>query len=597
MLIADDAMATPQNACNCDSVLLLRKAVYLIDPPRYADAVAVDDTTDQCDNGSKEAILSLENALRSSDPENDHSTTLNEAPVECSTSKKTKRVHFKESSCHRRKQISVHDVIQAYDFLIHALSILSSDHNKIQKEDYDSLLRISWESLQQYSDTYRALLITSNLLLEMLPSEHTALNPTSIQGLLSTSRRCILLLQSLEKLCAAKTIAERHICKSTMFYTGGDDIEDYDRSVDDLHMNYDWHDDGFLPKPGSFNCKKAMDQNDFMETSIIHECCCRPVYSQEQPSSRYEKSASTKELVRGERLISMSPEDYDYFEGYSNFIHELKNPVFNQDNTIDQDESDNTSPVENYNDCGLVMTIQPSVGDETDIHGNTDSNAQESFLALSTEILAQEEEKLLKIMISSDQSNVKSTPRRKKKKKKTQLAQTGEAFDLTDKTPSLRKEGFLLLVCNNEAVLSIKRVYAKLHPSGWLSIEERSNIMVEGNKRESSDQSLSHRTRYWDYFICQSTTCQPHTRDGVMTFHFCVDNIRILGASSLKSRYGADNASSTDSQANHNSKKTNLLFAVDEGTGGTLADGFEWVCTLLEVINTSKTLYAKLTSL
>ena len=105
-------------------------------------------------------------------------------------------------------------------------------------------------------------------------------------------------------------------------------------------------------------------------------------------------------------------------------------------------------------------------------------------------------------------------------------------------------------------------------------------------------QSFSHRPRYWDYFIYQSTVCQPCTPEGVMSFHFMLDDIRLLGASSLDQSTTAK----FDSEAMNTNKKVKLLFAVDEATGSTLSDGFEWVCALSELISISKSLHENICS-
>ena len=67
-----------------------------------------------------------------------------------------------------------------------------------------------------------------------------------------------------------------------------------------------------------------------------------------------------------------------------------------------------------------------------------------------------------------------------------------------------------------------------------------------------------------------------------MTFHFRVDNIILLGSSTL-------NNDSNDNKAT--GQKVNLLFSVDEGTGGALADGFEWVSSISQNAASFKLLF------
>ncbi|KAL3793158.1 hypothetical protein HJC23_005660 [Cyclotella cryptica] len=478
---------------------LLKRAIDLIDPPRYR---ADDDVEYAAEDRS-----SISDELRPPCNSQDTLFKINESPVELidrsvpPNQMKPKKVQFKESSCHQRKKISVHDVMQAYDFLMHAVNILSSADANNEKlassaSEESSFSTISWESIQHYADTYRALLITSCLLLEMLPSESSndsensdaeykrynttrqmsctnplhvpTLSPTITGILLSTSRRCILLLRSLEKVCGMKTISERHSRKK-FFYTGGDDIDDYERSASDLQLNYDWHDDGFLPKPCSYTSRKSTTSNHNTATSIIHECCYRPHFPSKPPSSKYEKTASTKDWVRGERLISMSLEDYQYFNGIS-IASDYSTNV--QDDTLQGIVNQRVS-LGDHN-CGFVMprpreekgTTAKYNGDESQsrnhgFQGERPVVEDLSFLNLSPTALAQEEVNLLDIMIPSETSNTTNVaiPKRKKKQKMSHDQETSEHI-IREDLSFHRKEGFLLLVRDNQNMLLKNRVYA-----------------------------------------------------------------------------------------------------------------------------------------
>ena len=79
-----------------------------------------------------------------------------------------------------------------------------------------------------------------------------------------------MLLKCLERVCAATAVSERSrgragagsasgaaaglsaaagSVEAARSDGGGDDIHDYDRLDSDLAADYDWHDDGFLPRP------------------------------------------------------------------------------------------------------------------------------------------------------------------------------------------------------------------------------------------------------------------------------------------------------------------------------------------------------------
>lgn len=67
-----------------------------------------------------------------------------------------------------------------------------------------------------------------------------------------------------------------------------------------------------------------------------------------------------------------------------------------------------------------------------------------------------------------------------------------------------------------------------------------------------------------------------------MSFHFRVDGITLLGSSAL------DHCTNESRRV---SRKDKLIFAVDETTGGTLADGFEWVSAISKFVSYSQSLH------
>ena len=353
-----------------------------------------------------------------------------------------KKVRFHESCALPPKIVSAADAIQAYDLLIHAasISLATSSYTSSTtivtngaESEYHS--NMSWETLQQMADSYRALHVTSCLLIELLPLDVSSdvhaslgkleggiidtiegcdscppmqqcktstekggedddsaasssvvvpnLSPEIVETLLSTSRKCILLLQALERKCAAKTVAQRHRhnnanigintipsnkgnnngfvlhqITTSLFYTRGDDIHDYDRSTSDLHANYDWHDDGYLPLPfswlttttfGSSSIKPtyttaaaeeggttAHNNEESYSLNILKECLYCQQQSSDPPSSRHQRSAWTRDWIRRERIVSLQLEDYqhhdhegggDYFAACQDTGNELNQPA------------------------------------------------------------------------------------------------------------------------------------------------------------------------------------------------------------------------------------------------------------------------------
>eukprot|EP00970_Alexandrium_tamarense_P002817 scaffold391_cov189-Alexandrium_tamarense.AAC.8 len=506
----------------------------------------------------------------------------------------------------------------------------------------------AWEILQQSADVCRALIITCCLLLEILPDAATSLlcdatdsntdtsnqlqwehlskdcpllctnsippySPTVEKQILSSARRSILLLQSLEKVCAAKTIAKRHSASDGLstasFYTGDDDIHDYDRSIADLYSNYDWHDDGFLPRPCSY-CSGVANTSDGktgVESSMLHYCCYLPCRYSDPPSSMFERNAWTRDCIRGDRLISLSLEDYAYHENSGRNVacdvdaEYLRAPWMQIMECDDDDEIDEAE--RELNDVNITSFRYNE--NETQ-HLHDDEEEENPFFSLSPVALAKEEASLLDIMVPSqastpsqlangtsshDKTNTRRLKRRRRNKKQSHNQQHGnkqwsggDCGLNKEKSAIYTKEGFLLLVHHG----NVQRVYARLHPSGWLSVEDRS--IRDKNAGEAAElntlQPLVHRTRYWDYFIQPDTSCNAWTPNGANSFHFRLNKVILLGSSSLKP--------GEEESVNHQTSTVDLLFGVDGVTGGTIMDGFEWVCALSGAASSYSELYTLL---
>lgn len=102
------------------------------------------------------------------------------------------------------------------------------------------------------------------------------------------------------------------------------------------------------------------------------------------------------------------------------------------------------------------------------------------------------------------------------------------------------------------------------------------------------ERILLHRPRYVDYFITRSSAIKPLTAEGIMSCHFSLDNVILLGESAI-------GPSTRESKGTTEIAK--LIFAVDEHTGGSLPDGFEWISAISRMITSfqalHETLYAK----
>ncbi len=525
----------PQS-CDCTASALFERAMDLIDPPRWStDTINDNDCSSQCnENVEKDGETSQ---LELHDDENE-------------TELMVTKVKFEDTTCFAPKTVTAADAIQAYDLLVQAASRSSS-------LERGALTQIGWNEIKSIADVYRALLVTSCLLLELLSKETSVasatqkiddsveeeqpcrqtknennpltrtsvdhvplLSPTIEQVFLTTARRAILLLQALERICTAKSVAEHtgRGASTDLFSSGGDDIHDYERSETDLVSNYDWHDDGHLP-PASQRSK-----------SLLQECCYLPI-QQDPPCSRFERNAWTRHWRRGERLVSMNIEDY-----------------------IDNVQYDEIEDPPRYSE------VHSRGGGDIPLTEMSFSNHDDDGVEPTDNLIFSEGNR--------------------KKRRRTTDSFTVKQTALVEDRNDIVKEGFLMLSCDSCALLDndeeissnqkgFIRVYCKLNISGWLSIEDRSIRL-----RTIEDSPMIHTRKCLKYFIYSGTTCQPCLPDGTMSFHFQLDGVRNLGSSMLFNH----EYETKPSPAKNDTVESKLLFAVDEYA--TLADGCGWVNAL-----------------
>ena len=505
-----------------------------------------------------------------------------------------------------------------------------------------------------------------------------ALSPAIEGEILSACRLCIRRLRALERVCAVKAIAARRrrapdaasSPSSFLRGGGGDDVHDYDRPSADAARDYDWHDDGFLPPPLScYHADEGTRQSSSWEGSpsptydILRDCFHRPQRPTDPPSSKFERSAWTRDWIRNERVVSLDLEDYRCRE------HEVVD---------DYDVGDYERLCAEEEACRCeTMADDDDDDDDDDERSDDDEGAGENndvSLNISSAELAEEEGFLLDVMLAGGGGAVSSASRsvhpsssgyysgchydpnassapfggkrvgsvketRKKKRQRKLAARrarlAGDDAARIDRTPPrppkrsffTAREGFLLLLheedsmsnggleiirrLSDDAAASARdqkveavRVYARLHPSGWLSVEDRS-IRRRGDfsgdrdedhdKHESTNEQqrqrlrqltrpLSPRARYLDFYIDPGTTCSPWVREGMTSFHFRLHDVLFLGASSLNNRSfdigsvdDKNNNAANDVATSSIAERAHLLFGIDEGTGGDFADGFEWV--------------------
>ena len=244
-------------------------------------------------------------------------------------------------------------------------------------------------------------------------------------------------------------------------------------------------------------------------------------------------------------------------------------------------------------DSGINDKSDESViqNNNTAINGNIDN--EENTIIILLDELKKEEDSLLDIMMPSNgvpanssssskqakklykQRRMNQTAKRKRKRqnqsqRKNKAAEaavqhsteTSDDDDVAAATiyqddPSDSsvhvKEGFLLLVStkgHHDDVFDFHgkpiRVYAQLQPSGLLSIEDcgmhhdrgRFSGSSHDDNNEVSEEPLMSRVRYYDFMIGSNAHCQPYMPKSAegsssSSFHFRLDGIYLLGASTL----------------------------------------------------------------
>ena len=437
-------------------------------------------------------------------------------------------------------------------------------------------------------------------------------------------------------------------------------------------------DDGGGPRRSSTSSSWCVDANHHI-SRILRDCFLRRRHTTDPPSSKFERCAHTRDWIRDERLISLNLEDYASYPRYVRDIGDnvrlceegIRDGISSEDATNDEDgcRNDNGKNSDDSDDG------KEEGGDGISLNIASDALAMEEQLLLDV-MLADgvvASSSLPRLVHASDalsghctgyyhefdgmnasldgsRRRVDSVKEKRKKKRQRKLAARrlrraagNDAEVRIDRTsraqqPPAAREGFLQLVYEDEESMGHEihqhlfhdgskvesiRIYARLHPSGWLVVEDRSirrreefrcndcdhddvdeDLSTNKRYRQQRDQQrqrqrqlhhlgaqpLPPRIRFLHFYIDPCTSCSPWMREGATSFHFRLNDILFLGASSLYNQpfdIGTENNNNNSINRNNNIsngastssivERAHLLFGIDEGTGGEFVDGFEWV--------------------
>ena len=197
--------------------------------------------------------------------------------------------------------------------------------------------------------------------------------------------------------------------------------------------------------------------------------------------------------------------------------------------------------------------------DAANDNDDDDADADIGCIGFDRKLLEREENDLLDIAmpVDSQDATTKRSPKMGKKRKRTDKANSTA-------TSVAAKQGCLVLV-NDEIISKEKgphdappsstaRFFVKLQKSGVLCLQ------LAGNKKAATVQF---------YLGDKKCKCEPTTLGD--TFHFILKGTQRL------------DVDATDSRSNSVDKDFELVFKVDELTGGGLAEGFAWVTAITEV--------------
>jgi hypothetical protein len=412
-------------------------------------------------------------------------------------------------------------------------------------------------------------------------------------------------------------------------------------------------------------------------SNILLDCFHRQRYPTDPPSSKFEMSARTRDWIRGDRLISLNSVDYESPRLSRHDVHDVGNyerlcedeeedrGVRPPDKTTDDEDEDvdiddGGENLDYYEDDGLgggmgsiSLNISPvALAIEEEIlldvmladRGVSSSSSRSVHTSSSSSGHCSgyyHDSGVLKTFLGDSRRCFDSVKEQRKKKRqrklaarRVRLAADNDAVRI-DRTYHARRspgarEGFLLLVheeCESRCreilghlfhdgqKVDSFRIYARLHPSGWLSVEDRSirrwgecrrdgdrddvyndestnernqqqqtpqpqqqqgqqQQQQEKQQRQQKQQQyplrarpLSPRMRFFDFYIDQYASCSPWVRDGMTSFQFRLNNILFLGASSLYNQ--SFDIGTVNNNNNNNSTNNNHSSNISNVSSGT----------------------------
>ena len=453
--------------------------------------------------------------------------------------------HLSETS----SELSLPSVFEAHDILLTASSIYVNE--RLADDGMMYLYAVdpckdelkTFETVSLLADLYRAVILSSTLILEMCPWEDTT---TSISSHNSLTLTCLIgahVKQMHMKISRSILLLQRlgHFC-----YLSSSRSRSRSRAYSYSYYEYDdWHDD-LLPKSHHPLLQECFERKQMMDVEG------NVVFGYE------------------DRLVSLRLDDYSYDDTcYTNtYLHEEER--FNDGDNDNDIDIGNCSRKRKNSQEEETMDLPIS-------------------LALSAKELEYEENKLLDIAMHDDRNH--DHPYSNSKRNISAMNELESEFIERLKAAlliqyiqipfcgicSILKQGYLIvrncstIISKNDATKDQENDFSM---SCRLILFANGTLILYADDEISNERNLD-RESHFAFALNGKSKCKATPLDN--TFHFSIDNLKRCMEVSV--------CAENERHCSYSSDSTSLLLGVNEDKGGSLAEGIQWMSAIDTCVN------------